>query len=397
MKGRIIILTKNQPPSVRRGRRTLHIITLFFWFALYAYQSNFAPYLTHLNASGTLVGLITGSYGFVQFALRVPLGAAADKRGSHGRFITAGVLFAVLSALVLLSSENIYVIFFGRVLAGTAASTWVNFTVLYSSFYNEGESVSAIGTLSFYNNVGQMLAMLLGAYLIQWSGSFKSAFALSFAAGIIALLFSLRTAGGETQSAAQRFDFKALLRDKTLVTVSMIAAVSQFITFGTTFSFTTTYASSVLGSTPAQNGLLVVIPYIPTALGALFLGKTLAKRVKAQNLVLVGFALSGAFTLAVPFINDFNVLVAAQVLNGLGKGVSFPLLMGLSIKNVPTEARGAAMGFFQSTYALGMFLGPFFVGAVSDLISLETGFYAVGGICLLASLISYLIIKKLAR
>jgi MFS family permease len=395
---------------MRKNNVVFYAVTMLFWFSLYAYQSNFAPYLDALNATGTMIGLVMGSYGFVQFLARIPIGVFSDKRGTHKPFIITGILFTVISAAVLYYSENMHLILLGRVCAGFAASTWVNFTVLYSSYFKREDAVSAIGTLTFFNNMGQLLAMLLGAALVQWTTvsisagqaghtGYKSAFLLALGAGICALIISFyireERIGYPPAKGISVRDIVSVMSDRILLFVSLIAALSQFITFSTTFSFTTAYASSVLHSTPAQNGWLVVIPYIPTALGALFLGKTLAKRYSAHTLIGIGLVLVGVFTMITPMVTRFEILVILQVFAGVGRGISFPLLMGLSIKNIPPEKRGIAMGFFQSVYALGMFMGPFFLGVFSDRVSLDIGFVIIGGVSVLTALFAYHIVKRL--
>ncbi|WP_143008776.1 MFS transporter [Halanaerobium congolense] len=48
-----------------------------------------------------------------------------------------------------------------------------------------------------------------------------------------------------------------------------------------------------------------------------------------------------------PLISHLYLLYFNQMLNGFSQGMIFPVLMGLSIKNVRANKRGTAMGFFQ--------------------------------------------------
>ncbi|MBQ35253.1 MAG: MFS transporter, partial [Gemmatimonadaceae bacterium] len=52
----------------------------------------FPVYAEGLGASLTMVGLIIASYGFVQFALRIPIGYLSDRRGARLPFILIGLL-----------------------------------------------------------------------------------------------------------------------------------------------------------------------------------------------------------------------------------------------------------------------------------------------------------------
>ena len=52
----------------------------------------------------------------------------------------------------------------------------------------------------------------------------------------------------------------------------------------------------------------------------------------------------------------------------------FPVLMGISIRDVPEHERASAMGVFQSVYAIGMFAGPAVAGIIADAIGI-TGLF----------------------
>jgi len=88
----------------------------------------------------------------------------------------------------------------------------------------------------------------------------------------------------------------------------------------------------------------------------------------------------------------------------LGGGLNYPVLMGLAIKNIQSEKRGAAMGFFQSIYALGMFIGPLITGwltkiaaagGLSTLESLQVGLTVVSAIGIPALILSILFLDKI--
>jgi MFS family permease len=51
------------------------------------------------------------------------------------------------------------------------------------------------------------------------------------------------------------------------------------------------------------------------------------------------------------------------------------------------------MGFFQAIYGLGMFIGPIFVGSISDLAGLDMGFWMIGSIGILGAVITKLYSK----
>ena len=377
--------------------------TFLMWFSIYTYQANFTPYLKDtLRFSPSMAGLIIGSYGFTQMVLRVPLGVLSDKLGTRKLFIIIGVAFTFLSALLLFSSDSYIPVLIARASVGIAASTWVSFMVLFSSYYDKDKTVKAAGTLNFFNNIGQLAAILCGSLLVSYTaGKDKSAFLLAAIVGLAAFIFSFFIYEDKSKfiksepEKREKAGLKFLLTNRTLIIISLIGAVSQLITFSTIFGFTPTYAKHALNISTFQNGILMVFSYIPTAFGALFLSRYLAGRFKEYKLVIFGMILLGASTILIPFTGNYYLLIITQVIAGFGRGVSFPLLMGLSIKNINENQRGAAMGIFQAVYSFGMFFGPFITGIIEEIFELGAAFIFLGTVCFIFTGISYFLLRKL--
>ena len=77
-------------------------------------------------------------------------------------------------------------------------------------------------------------------------------------------------------------------------------------------------------------------------------------------------------------------VLAAQILTGLGGGVGYPILMGMSIQKVADEERTTAMGVFQSVYSIGMFGGPWLSGILAARIGIPFMLAVTAvGVCLL--------------
>jgi MFS family permease len=89
-------------------------------------------------------------------------------------------------------------------------------------------------------------------------------------------------------------------------------------------------------------------------------------------------AAAGAGQPATPAVRDLAGLGLLQAIGGVGFGLSSPLLMGLSIRAVPSEERATAMGAFQAVYSIGMLAGPWSAGWLADVAGLGSVFIAAG-------------------
>jgi MFS family permease len=337
-----------------------------------------AAYVEYLGASHSMAGLIVGMYGLSQMLLRIPVGVVSDRYHKRKIFIVFGLLFSLLAGVGILVTQEVTWILILRALAGAAAATWVDFTILFSSYYRKEETTKAIGTLSTYNSLGQMLGILTGGWFADsfgWESSFLIG-AVVGAIGLVGALFLVE----KVDPNAQKITFegvKGVARDNMLLTVSFLSILFQVLTFATVFGFTPVYAQS-LGATKLDMGLLTFFSTFPTALASWIGGRHLSAKIGENRVVTIGFILSGAFTLMIPFTGSLWLLVATQAIAGFGRGFTMPVLMSLSIKHMDTGKRATAMGFYQAIYGLGMFAGPLFMGFAGDWMTLQTGFVLLG-------------------
>lgn len=358
--------------------RLFILVTAFYWFSMYAYIPTFSPYIESLGASHKMIGLILGSYGFTQMLIRIPLGIYSDRINKKNIFVNIGILLSFLSTAGMWFAETPALILVFRSLAGASAATWVSFTVLFSSYFEKDDTAHAIGLINASNKSGQVVGMLLGGIIAQALGQ-QFPFLLAAAGAVVGFSLSLKV-DEKKDVDHQAITFKEILkvaRNKSLLTVSFLAILMMMISHSTTFGFIPVAAKN-LGATSFHLGLLTTITTIPGILSSYLSGSYFSQRLGEKNTVTVGFSLLALSCLLVPLIDHLYLLYFNQMLNGFAQGMIFPVLMGLSIKNVEANKRGTAMGFFQAIYGLGMFTGPIFVGTISDLAGLKMGFWMIG-------------------
>lgn len=365
-----------------RGAITLFAAgTFFYWASLYVYVPILPIYAKQMGASLTMVGLVVGAYGATQFLLRIPLGVGSDRLGKRKPFVVAGLLASALGALGLALAPDPWLLFLARALTGVAASSWVAFTVLFSSYFPPGHAVRAMSLITFVNGIAQVTSTYSGGWIAEtfgWTAPFYVGAAL---AGLG--LLCTRGMVDEPAAAGNHLTPRRVARIVTiplLLAVSVNGILSQYAVFVTTYAFVPVYAEQ-LGATRAdQGGLMtaVLLPYTLSMLAATWL----TDRVGERMVVVGGMGLAALAVVVTPLITSLPVLAAVQVVTGIGRGLAFPVLMGLSIKAVPQSERATAMGVFQAVYAIGMFAGPVFGGGIADALGLPAVFYSTAFVCL---------------
>lgn len=157
---------------------------------------------------------------------------------------------------------------------------------------------------------------------------------------------------------------------------AILAIFAQAITFTTVYGFTPLYALQI-GTSASELSLLMIGATLCNAVAGYVSGSFIVRRIGAKWTVVCGFTLATLCTAAIPYIHTPVVLIVDQSLSGFGQGALAPVLMSQAIQSVDSPRRATAMGFYQATYSLGMFGGPFIVGALGHFIGLSGGFLAV--------------------
>ncbi|SEC31720.1 MFS transporter [Paenibacillus sp. GP183] len=369
-------------------------VTLLFWMSMYTSVPIMAPYVESLGGSHQLAGWIVGMYGISQMLLRIPVGIMSDRFHKRKLFITFGLFFTGLCGLGLWYTNDFTWILILRALAGAAAATWVDFTVLFTSYFKHEESTKAIGMISFYNSIGQMFGIMMAGWIADSRG-WEASFLLGAGIGVVGLLGSLFLVE-KVEMNAPKITLRGVVEvagNRMLLMVSLLAILSQVIVFATVFGFTPVYAEQ-LGASKLDMALLTFISSLPVALASLFGSGLWSARFGEKRVAVFGFVLMGVFTITIPFTHTLWVLMLTQAIAGFGRGLSFPVLMGLSIKYMTAEKRATAMGFFQAIYGLGMFIGPVLMGVVGDWFQLSQGFLVLGILGCLTAVLSQWLIKS---
>jgi len=362
--------------------------TAFFWFSLYAYIPELSTYAEHLGASYQFIGLIGGSYGLTQLLLRIPLGIFSDAIGKRKPFILFGLLIAFISSMITFLNPNAFSLLITRLLAGVSASTWVVFTVLFSSYYLPEEAKKSIGAINSYNAMGQLIAMTIGGFVSFWWGT-RYLFLLSAIGALIALgLGVFITDQGHEKKQIVLKDFLTVVKEKRLLWVSFLAILSQLITFATIFGFVPILAKR-LGAEGIQLSLLTILAIIPAVIVARLAGDLFPRTIGVKRTLIIGLLGSGLVCAILPWVTSLSVLYMVQFLSGVARSMVFPLLMGLGIEGIALDKRATAMGIFQALYGIGMVFGPILLGFIAGTFGLTAGFGFTGMIGVLGVVLIY--------
>ena len=354
-----------------------------YWGALYVYSPILSVYAQSLGASFTTVGMVVGAYGFVQMWLRIPLGIWSDRLGRRLPFLYAGHFFNLVGCLGLaIAPTPMYLVAFRGVL-GISAATWVAFTVLFASYFPPDQSPKAMGVVTAINGIALIVVNGLGGQIAQMWGMGATFYvgAVLAAAGLIA---TVRIKEHRTMRQPPTFrQIWRIITHPALMLIAAITALNHYSFWATTFGFIPLHAEN-LGASKFVLGIIGVAALVPYTLTAP-MNHHFAVRLGENRAACVGIMVMAVTMLVVPLIHNIPLLAISQGVSGFGRGLVYPLLMGLSIREISGEDRATAMGVYQAVYAIGMFLGPTTAGAVADAVGLSGAFIIAGTVSVIAA------------
>ena len=347
-----------------------------YWLSLYLFVPVLAPRAHDLGAGVAGVGLVLATYGFVQFLLRIPLGVWSDRIGKRQPFLVAAMVACGVAAMGMGVARTPLLLAVFRGVSGLGACGWVAITLLYAEFFPAERTGRALGFVGFLATGSQLAGTFAGGLVAQFFG-----FAAPFlgAAGIAAagLLVSLAVRPAAPRAPRPPVPLSARLaagRDRQVLTASALSIASHYLTFVTVYGFSPLLAATRFGAGGVALGVLSLAATVPSALASLGSGP-LGERWTPRTVAVLGFVIAAVGTASLPFAPGLAWLDAASAAVGLGVGLLGPTLMTTAVQGFSPERRGAAMGFYQALYSIGMFGGP----AVAGLIGARLG---MGGLFL---------------
>ncbi len=364
-------------PAERRAGVSLASIFALRMLGLFLILPVFAVHARGLPGGDdlALVGFALGAYGLTQAIFQIPYGIASDLWGRK-RVIAAGLVIFAFGSFVAAAAPNMTWMVVGRVLQGAGAIS-AAVTALAADLTREEHRTKVMAMIG--SSIGLVFALsLVGAPLLYgWIGM-AGLFIMTGVLALAAILLLYRAVPEPPPGRGhEKLPFRRVLFDVDLLRLNFgifslhLMQMAMFVVVP--------HALVVAGGLPAPEHWKVYLPavllsfvvMVPAIISAERGGKMRAVFIAAVALLVavqfglrfLGDGLWGlAFWLLLFFV-AFNVLEA-----------SLPSLVS---RTAPPAAKGAALGVYNTTQALGLFAG----GALGGVIARQFGDNAVFTVC----------------
>ena len=370
-------------PEERRAGASLASIFALRMLGLFLILPVFAVYARHLPSGDNtpLVGLTIGAYGLTQALFQIPFGIASDRFGRKP-VIVFGLLLFALGSIVAAVADDLPLILVGRVIQGAGAIS-AAVTALAADLTREQHRTKVMAMIG--SSIGLVFAIsLVVAPLLYAAIGMPGIFGLTGVLALVAIVALLKVVpaepelkvdGGRTRFAQVLFH-PQLLRLNFGVFVLHLTQTAMWVLVPVALVRT--------GDLPVAEHWKVYLPAVLVSLAVMVPAVIAAERrgrmkmvfngaVGLMLLVQIGFHFFGQGLLPLTllltaFFIAFNVLEATQ-----------PSLIS---RIAPPEAKGAALGIYNTTQSVGLFAGGVIGGMLAQRLGNDAVWFTTAALCL---------------
>lgn len=334
--------------------RMLGMFLILPVFALYAHN------LEGAKDNPTLVGLALGSYGLTQALLQLPFGILSDKIGRKKVIYFGLVLFAI-GSFIAADAHNITILIIGRSIQGAGAIS-AAITALLADLTREENRTRAMAMIGMSIGTTFAVSLVVGPVLAQAIGV-NGIFALTGVLSLMALVgvwliipnpVSSRF-HSDTQANTARLP--VVLKDKALqrLNYGIFALHAAQMAMFVTIPFALIKTAGLDKAHHWEVYLPVVIIGFILMIPAIIYGekKQKLKQVFVASIALMTVAQAG-MALA---LDSFWQIILWLTLYFIAFNILEATLPSLISKIAPADAKGTAIGVYNTSQSFGLFLG----------------------------------------
>jgi MFS family permease len=329
----------------------LRMLGLFLILPVFAIHAQTIPGGNDL----TLVGIALGAYGLTQAMFQIPFGMAADRYGRKRVIVSGLLLFAFGSAVAALAGDIWWTIF-GRVLQGAGAIS-AAVTALAADLTRDQHRTKVMAMIG--SSIGLVFALSLVAApalyaAIGMNGIFWLTAILAIAAiGLVTHVVPPAPPLPPGPKPAFRdvlLDTRLLRLNFGIFTLHMVQMAMFVVVPGLLIRY---------GDLPLSAHWKVYLPAVLASFVLMVPAIILAeKRNKVQAVFVSAIALLLATLLVMWFGSTSFMVIAGGLLSFfVAFNILEAMLPSLISRIAPPLAKGAALGVYNTTQALGLFIG----------------------------------------
>ncbi|MCX8518643.1 MAG: MFS transporter [Methylophilaceae bacterium] len=363
------------------GLRMLGIFLILPTFAVYASK------LPH-HPSHFLIGLAFGAYGLTQALLQLPFGIASDHFGRK-LIIYIGLSIFALGSLIATWASSIEMLIIGRAVQGAGAMS-AAVTALLADLTRSEVRTKAMAAIGATIGLSFALSLVAGPLLTDWIGV-QGIFMLTALLAVCALLVVRLVVPNPPalQNHTEHVMAPPLSKLRDVLGNQRLLALNYGILtlHATQMAMFVVLPFAIIRTSGLAEGMHWKI-YLPLLLlSLLFMVPAILfaeRRTYTKRVFLLAIMLMLLVQMLFAFLlNSFVGIIFSLALYFVAFNILEAMLPSLISKIAPSAIRGTALGVYNTSQSLGIFVGGVWGGYLSQLTNPNMVFVFCGGMVFL--------------
>ena len=353
--------------ELKKDQIIIFWILVLFWSAISiirAYRKLYA--ITPVENGGLsltplLASQIAAGYGLMSLIVRLPMFIASDIFRRRKIFVQISLFLLIVTSFLVAFNGSYTTLYLSSLSLGISATMLALFNVMFSETFSKEKAALSVSILS----VAPLLAEFIAAPIqyIFTINEYKHFNYMWIVSGILAVAtFILTFMMKDYRPVNSGFSFdkvKVVLKHGSFIYVCIMALLLSFVKFATSGANMIAYGKTSLGMSPLMLAYMDAVFAIPQLIAGVLVGVYFTRKWGLQKTLLFMFGCALAFYIIALYINNSYIIYFSYILNGLGYGGAYNVLISLAMQYFDREYRNVSMGIYQAFFALGIFYGDY--------------------------------------
>jgi len=347
-------------------------------------------YAAGFEINYALIGLILAGEALGTLIADVPTGMI-QKRFGNKQVMLMGLLISAISTLALFFVQSIWIVFLLRLISGFGKAMYSVSMYIYIAnhveLFQRGKAIAFFGGT---HRLGGFLGPAIGGFIAAAFG-IRAPFIIFAVSGFVAFIFvALYTQNAKepkhkNDSPQHSLNVMQVLKShyRILTSAGTAQLFGQMIRAGRVVIIPL-FAADSLGLSIDQIGFIVSLS-VAVDFSLFFVSGWLMDKYGRKFAIVPCFGIQALGMAIVPLTASFGGLLFAAILIGFGNGLGSGTMMTLGADLSPDDSRGEFLGVWRLIGDLGATSGPLVVGAVADILVLQSAIWVIAGSGLVAA------------
>ena len=353
--------------KLKKDQIIIFWILVLFWSAISiirAYRKLYA--ITPVENGGLsltplLASQIAAGYGLMSLIVRLPMFIASDIFRRRKIFVQISLFLLIITSFLVAFNGSYTTLYLSSLSLGISATMLALFNVMFSETFSKEKAALSVSILS----VAPLLAEFIAAPIqyIFTINEYKHFNYMWIVSGILAVAtFILTFMMKDYRPVNSGFSLdkvKVVLKHGSFIYVCIMALLLSFVKFATSGANMIAYGKTSLGMSPLMLAYMDAVFAIPQLIAGVLVGVYFTRKWGLQKTLLFMFGCALAFYIIALYVNNPYIIYFSYILNGLGYGGAYNVLISLAMQYFDREYRNVSMGIYQAFFALGIFYGDY--------------------------------------